>query len=89
MPPAEGIRERRTSDAAMMLPSSPQLPPSPSPTPHRSITRPVSRETFFSRLVEKKATHCPSGEKNGACARSVPASSVAVAWLSRLANNFD
>jgi len=72
-----------------MLPSSPQLPP---PTPglsHNGITGPPRTETFFSFPSAKKASHCPSGEKKGPSALSVPAISVVLAWSSFRVNNFD
>src|SRR5271169_4723230 len=67
-PPAEGIRDKPALNlsAAMMLPSSPQLPPSAVFASHKAIAEPPSTEIFCSFPSEKKATHCPSGEKNGA-----------------------
>src|ERR1700676_5179007 len=67
-PPAEGIRDKPEvlMSAAMMLPSSPQLPPSPADASHKVIAEPPSTEIFCSFPTVKKATHCPSGEKNGA-----------------------
>src|ERR1700719_4595311 len=63
-PPAEGIRDKppRFLSAAMMLPSSPQLPPRPLIAEHKMISEPPSTEIFSSFPGEKKATHCPSGE---------------------------
>src|SRR5579863_1889071 len=81
-PPAEGIRDKPPLPfrAAMRLPSSPQLPPRPLPpaASHRLAAAPPSTEIFFSLLSAKNATHCPSGEKKGAYAPSVPASSTAL-----------
>ena len=79
-PPAEGIRDKPTLllSAAMMLPSSPQLPPRALGASHKVIAEPPSTEIFCSFPDEKKATHCPSGEKKGAYAPCVPASSVAL-----------
>src|ERR1017187_5610713 len=66
-PPAEGIRDMPTlaPSAAMMLPSSPQLPPLGLAGLHKVIAEPPSTEIFCSLPVVKKATHCPSGEKKG------------------------
>src|ERR1017187_9568866 len=79
-PPAEGIRDKPPvlASAAMMLPSSPQLPPSPRDALHKVIAEPPSTEIFCSFPDVKKATHCPSGEKKGAYAPCVPTSSVAL-----------
>src|SRR5580692_9216207 len=73
-PPAEGIRDKPPVklSAAMILPSSPQLPPTGVPVSHKVIAEPPSTEIFCSFPDEKKATHCPSGEKNGAHAPCVP-----------------
>src|ERR1019366_7438325 len=79
-PPAKGIRDKPPmllSDA-MMLPSSPQLPPLGWVALHKVIAEPPSTEIFFRLPSVKKATHCPSGEKKGADAPCVPASSVAL-----------
>src|ERR1700674_5474296 len=69
-PPAEGIRDKTplVLSAAMMLPSSPQLPPRPAGALHKVIAEPPSTEIFCSFPVVKKAIHCPSGEKNGSYA---------------------
>src|SRR5579862_4325451 len=66
-PPAEGIRDRPVVRliAAMMLPSSPQLPLG-AVASHKVIAEPPSTEIFCSFPCKEKATHCPSGEKNGA-----------------------
>src|SRR5450759_2902253 len=80
-PPADGIRDRPPPmpSAAMMLPSSPQLPPPLLPlASHKVIAEPPSTEIFCNFPTEKKATHCPSGEKKGADAPCVPKSSVAL-----------
>src|SRR5712664_3285724 len=62
-PPAEGIRDKPLNvSAAMMLPSSPQLPPPPTGASHKAIAEPPSTEIFFSFNVAKKPTHRPSGE---------------------------
>ena len=45
---------------------------------HKVIAEPPSTEIFCSFPGVKKATHCPSGEKKGAYAPCVPASSVAL-----------
>src|ERR1700740_3000278 len=62
-PPAEGIRDKPPVllSGAMMVPSSPQLPPVPWFASHRVIAEPPSTEIFCSFTVVKKATHCPSG----------------------------
>src|ERR1700693_5203481 len=69
-PPAEGIRDKPPAELrlAMMLPSSPQLPPIPTGAAHKVIAEPPSTETFCSFDAVKKATHCPSGEKKGSIA---------------------
>src|ERR1700730_7050083 len=79
-PPAEGIRAKPLVplSAAMILPSSPQLPPRPVLALHNVIAEPPSTEIFFRFVPLKKATHCPSGKKKEAYAPCVPASSVAV-----------
>src|ERR1700688_3209737 len=66
-PPAEGIRDKPlvVVSAAMMLPSSPQLPPTPKVASHKVIAEPPSTEIFCSFSAVKKATHSPSGEKKG------------------------
>src|ERR1700677_3880121 len=54
-PPAEGIRDKppiRLS-AAMMLPSSPQLPPSPRGALHKVVAEPPSTEIFCNFPVKK------------------------------------
>src|SRR5579863_7965964 len=77
-PPAEGIRDKPPLEVsvAMMLPSSPQLPLMGLLALHKVIAEPPSTEVFFRFAVVKKLTHCPSGEKKGAYAPCVPASSV-------------
>src|ERR1019366_280541 len=67
-PPAEGIRDKLPMplSAAMMLPSSPQLPPWAVVELHKVMAEPPSTEIFCSFPAVKKATHCPSGEKKGA-----------------------
>src|SRR5580693_3371318 len=78
VPPAEGIRDRPPArpSAAIMVPSSPQLPPTPLLALHKVIAEPPSTEIFCSFPGEKNATHCPSGEKKGSYAPCVPASSM-------------
>ena len=56
----------------MMLSSSPQLAPRPEGASHKEIGSPPSIRVFFSFPAAKNPTHCPSGEKNGAYAPSVP-----------------
>jgi len=62
-----GIRERTLlmSRAAMMLPSSPQLPPKPVGASHSVTAAPPSTAIFFSLLSAKKPIQSPDGEKNG------------------------
>src|SRR5262249_28532744 len=64
-PPAEGIRAKPELDvsAAMILPSSPQLPPPTNAALHRGTDAPPCTDTFFNLPIVAKATHCPSGEK--------------------------
>src|ERR1017187_10115589 len=66
-PPAEGIRDKPpvVPSDAMMVPSSPQLPPLPLAL-HKVIAESPSTEIFFRLDPVKKATHCPSGAKKGA-----------------------
>ena len=81
-PPVAGMRDSGPQPVdAMMLPSSPQLPPNPRELvlPHSSVAAPLCAEIFFNFVEVKKAIHCPSGEKNGAIASCVPGSSVALA----------
>src|SRR6202521_5583278 len=61
-PPAEGIRDKPplVLSAAMMLPSSPQLPPCPLAA-HNVTAAPPSTGIFFRFNAVKNATHCPSG----------------------------
>src|SRR5262249_435867 len=91
LPPAEGTIERPTcvSSDAMMLPSSPQLPPRPAGASHRITGSPPSTASFLSLPAAKKATHCPSGEKNGAYAPSLPRSSTSCDSSNRRVNNRD
>src|SRR5580698_4365582 len=79
-PPAEGIRDKEPLllNAAMIVPSSPQLAPRPSGASHNATAEPPSTEIFLSFPCAKKASHCPSGEKKEAEASCVPASSVAL-----------
>src|SRR5437867_7191792 len=65
-----------------MLPSSPQLAPQNCPGGRSQIVAvgPPAAGTFLILLSGvQKAIHAPSGEKNGACAPSVPAIGAAVA----------
>src|SRR5262245_5225526 len=62
----------RGSSAATMLPSSLQLAPRPDGASHRMTGALPSNRVFFSLLPAKKPTHCPSVEKKGAYAPSVP-----------------
>ena len=41
-------------------------------TSHRGRGLPPARATFFNLLSDQKPTHCPSGEKKGFTASSVP-----------------
>src|SRR5262249_34028667 len=66
-----------------MFPSSPQSPPF-GPSASQSVrAAPPVIEIFFSLLPAKKAIHCPSGEKKGLEAFSVPANAVAWLWSRR------
>src|ERR1700688_2686581 len=58
-PPAEGIRDKPLvlMSAAMMLPSSPQLPPMVLFALHKVIAEPPSTEIFCRFPAAKKATH--------------------------------
>lgn len=81
-PPPAGIRIRPRAKPSLTrrLPSSPQCAP-PTCCPETSpivTTAPPSTAILFSLLPAAKATHCPSGEKNGTVAPCVPGSSVAV-----------
>src|ERR1700693_475518 len=60
-PPAEGIRDKApfVLSVVMMLPSSPQLPPSPVDASHKAMAEPPSTEIFLSFPTTKNATHCP------------------------------
>src|SRR5260370_10327249 len=64
-PPAEGTRHRRAEEfsVAMILPSSPQLPPNRSVASQRMIGDPAAIGVFFSLPPAQNATHCPMGEK--------------------------
>src|SRR5579863_6503879 len=66
-PPLEEMRHSRPveSSAAIMLSSSPQLPPSKSVASQRVIGEPPPTAIFLSLPPAQNATHWPSGEKNG------------------------
>ena len=51
-------------------------------------TAPPSTGILFTLPRETNPTHCPSGEKNGAMAASVPGNSMAFGSSSRRVNNF-
>src|SRR5262249_38084626 len=68
----EGICNRTSPLLAMILPSSPQLPPFMEEAVLKVSASPPWTEIFFSFSAEKNATHCPSGEKKGEWAPSVP-----------------
>ena len=89
-PPVAGIRASTPIrlSSAMMLPSSPQLPPRPLGAEDNAMAAPPSTEILLSLLLLKKPTHCPSGEKKGAEAPSVPASSVALGCSSLRVKSF-
>src|SRR5262245_15611252 len=72
--PSGVIRDRpeKESSAAIMLPSSLQLAPRPAGASHKTIGSPASSRIFLSFPAAKNPTHCPSGEKKGAYAPSVP-----------------
>src|SRR5262249_27541716 len=73
-PPAE-TRNRpdsRLDGVKMMVSSGPQLAPRLTEALHRVKGAPPLTETFFSLPSAKNPTHCPSGEKNGVSAPSVP-----------------
>src|SRR5713226_4414233 len=72
--------------AKMMLWSSPQAPPRAVGASHKAIAVPPSTE-ILSFPPAKNATHCPSGEKKGAKAPSVPANSVALGSFRRRVNS--
>src|SRR5262245_2715053 len=81
-PPSDDTRQRKrsgpfTAGVKTILSSRPQLPPRPLAASHRVIEAPPATATFFSFPPAKNASHCPSGEKNGLAAPSVPASGVA------------
>src|SRR5262249_2194538 len=61
----------------MMVSSGPQLAPRLRDALQRVIGAPPLRETFFSLPSAKNPTDCPSGEKNGLSAPSVPGIGVA------------
>ena len=66
-----------------MLPSSPQLAPRPAGASHKETSSPPSIRVFFSFPCAKNPIHCPSGEKKGAYAPSVPVKRAALGWSSR------
>ena len=84
VPPADGTRSSVLPSLLVLLlgrkvmvPSSDQLPPRPFGASHSVTAAPPLTAIFFNFPLAKKATHCPSGEKNGPNAPSVPASAVA------------
>src|SRR5262245_17621315 len=75
VPPAADTANRPDVAAAgvkMMVPSGPQLAPRLRNAPQRVKGAPPPRETLFSLPSAKNPTDCPSGEKNGLSAPSVP-----------------
>src|SRR5688572_24465395 len=64
--------------AAMILPSVPQLPPERSTASHKMTGEPPSIAVFFKLPDAQNPTHCPSGEKKGPRAPSVPGNSLTV-----------
>ena len=68
-------------------PASLQLAPRPFGASHRTTTVPPATCTFLSFPLAKNPTHCPSGEKNGVRASSVPGSAVASRRSRRRTNN--
>ena len=81
VPPPEGTRERTPVlfSAAMILPSSPQLPPKPLGASDSVTAAPPSTAIFLSLPSAKNPIQSPAGEKNGNAAFSVPGSGVT--WL--------
>ena len=78
VPPSEGIRAMGLPAIrdTTILPSSPHVPPRPLGASHKFSGMPPSKDSFFNLPPAKNATDCPSGEKNGPKAPSVPGSSV-------------
>src|SRR5262249_49468040 len=75
LPPPSGTRNKPDACCAKtMKPSSDQLPPANDRVSHNVMAAPPDTETFLSRPSAKNAIHCPSGEKNGLIAPSVPGS---------------
>ena len=59
--------------------SSAQVAPNGSPASDSFTAGPPTRDTFLRAPADQKPTHCPSGEKNGPSAPSVPGTSSAAA----------
>src|SRR6266571_897003 len=78
VPPDEGILTRAKLQTARIKPSSPQLAPLLRGQSVMRIAGPPLSGIFFSVPSEKNPTHCPSGEKKGALAFSVPCKSIAL-----------
>src|SRR5215471_18185422 len=64
--------EKRLYGVKMIVSSGPQLAPRLTEALHRVKGAPPLRETLFSLPSAKNPTECPSGEKNGLSAPSVP-----------------
>ena len=80
-PPAADTRMRpRASGAKTIVSFGPQAPPSGLGASATVMAGPPVSETFFSFPALKNATHCPSGEKNGWLAFSVPGIANASNW---------
>jgi hypothetical protein len=62
-----------------MVSSAPQLPPRPSAA-HTVTGDPPATAAFFREPPAKKATHWPSGEKNGSSAPSDSGTSTDCVW---------
>lgn len=86
-PPADDTRSKRTLDVEpginTIVPSSPHAPPRPFGASHSVTPAPPATAIFFSLPPAKNAIHCPSGEKNGLSASSVPDNAVACNWERR------
>src|SRR5437867_7578460 len=79
VPPAAETRNRPElkEGVSMMLSSGPQLAPRTAAALQRVKAAPPLSETFFSLPSAKNPNDCPSGEKNGLSAPSVPGIGVA------------
>jgi hypothetical protein len=76
VPPVADTRTigERVLGANRIVPSAPQLPPTPTSASHKVCTGPPAASTRFSIPPAKKASERPSGDQNGCRAPSVPAS---------------